>query len=104
MHYGRCASGELFSCEETRNLRSRSEPKGSGSILLSPILCFIKRCYDKEEFDTDRSEGFLKNFKWDIMLHKVGCLGCVPQETCSVMIILEFLFQFYPFLIALCVD
>ena len=55
MHYGGWASGELFSCAETRNLRSRSEPKGSGSILLSPILCFIKRCYDKEEFDTDRS-------------------------------------------------
>ena len=55
VHYGRCASGELFSCAEMRNLRSRSEPKGSGSILLSPILCFIKRCYDKEEFDTDRS-------------------------------------------------
>ena len=36
-------------------VRSRSEPKGSGSILLSPILCFIKRCYGKEEFDTDRS-------------------------------------------------
>ena len=63
---------------------SSSDPKGSGSILPSPILCFIKRCYDKEEFDTDRSSGFLKNFKWDIMLHKVRCLGCVPQETCSV--------------------
>ena len=32
-----------------------SEPNGLGSILLSPILCFIKRCYDKDEFDTDRS-------------------------------------------------
>ena len=23
--------------------------------LLSPTLCFIERCYDKEKFDTDRS-------------------------------------------------
>ena len=30
--------------------------------LLSPILCVIKRCFHKEEFDTDRSQGFLKRF------------------------------------------
>ena len=33
------------------NLRSRRD---CVRYLLSPILCFIKRCYDKEEFDIDR--------------------------------------------------
>ena len=35
-----------------RNLRSRND---CVRYRLSPILCFIKRCYDKEEFDIDRS-------------------------------------------------
>ena len=35
-----------------RNLRSRND---CVRYLLSPILWFIKRCYDKEEFDIDRS-------------------------------------------------
>ena len=59
----RCIMGDVqvANCSRVRKgvtfgaVRSRSEPKGSGSILLSPILCFIKRCYGKEEFDTDRS-------------------------------------------------
>ena len=40
-----------------RKLRSRRDWV---RYLLSPTLCFIERCYDKEEFDTDRSKGFLK--------------------------------------------
>ena len=36
-------------------------------------LCFIRRCYDKEEFDTDCSYGCLKRF------------NRIVQETCSVL-------------------
>lgn len=39
-------------CAVKRNLRNRRD---CVRYLLSPILCFIKRCYDKEEFNTDRS-------------------------------------------------
>ena len=39
----------------TINPRSR---RGCVQYLLSPILCFLKRCYDKEEFDTDLSYGY----------------------------------------------
>ena len=39
----------------TINLRSR---RGCVQYLLSPILCFLKHCYDKEEFDTDLSYGY----------------------------------------------
>ena len=38
-------------CAVKHKLRSRRD---CVRYLLSPIICFIKRCYDKEEFDTDR--------------------------------------------------
>ena len=50
--------------------------KGTGfNTCYLPILCFIKHCYGKEEFDNDRSQGFW--VKQDSMLgqyenHNVG--------------------------------
>ena len=52
-----------FRCHTYSNVLP-SEPKGLGSILAtSPIflLCFIKCRYDREEFNTDCSKGFLKS-------------------------------------------
>ena len=55
-----------------RNLRSRRDWV---RYLYLPFfkLCFIRRCYDKEEFDTDCSNGCLKRF------------NRIVQETCSVL-------------------
>ena len=42
-------------------------------------LCFIKHCYDKEEFDTDCSYGFLKRLKkilWSVILKMLGAYVC----------------------------
>ena len=44
-----------------RNLRS---PRGCVEYLLSPILCFMTRCYDKEEFDTDHAQGYFNMFRY----------------------------------------
>ena len=42
--------------------------EGSVQYLLSPILCFIKHCYDKEEFDTDHSQRYFN------MLYYFSCI------------------------------
>ena len=61
MDDGKVISFCSFKCSNTWP----SEPKGLGSILTIShiffLLCFIERRYDKEEFDTDCSKGFLKS-------------------------------------------
>ena len=70
-----------------------SEPKGLGSILTIShiffLLCFIKRRYDKEEFDTDCSQGFLKSLNeilCSVILEKRKVFASVRNSLSNIIL------------------